>query len=272
MNVFFYHKPVFIPWRIVFYNVFRGASLGPNIFGTEPWHFYIRNLLLNFNIWLLLALCAGPIVTLQFLTRSYSTTKMSLLRSFMFVMPFYLWLTLFSLQPHKEERFMYPVYPFLCLNAAITAHNILFYLGHSSPELLTGKIPAKLRLLLVVGFSVFAAALGLLRTAGTVTAYHAPLEIYRPLQSSQYASIGGAVCLGKEWYRYPSSYFLPQGMRARFIKSAFDGLLPGQFSEASVGFGLFPTWLIPPGMNDQNVEDPGKHVRMSGPCCIQSIY
>ena len=126
--------------------------------------------------------------------------------------------------------------------------------------MLIRKVPAKLRLLCVIGLAIFAVALGVLRTAGTVTAYHAPLEIYKPLQSLQYASVDGAVCLGKEWYRFPSSYFLPKNMRAKFIKSAFDGLLPGQFSEASIGFGLFPTWLVPSGMNDQNIEDPGKHV------------
>ena len=160
---------------------------------------------------------------------------------------------------------MYPAYPFLCLNAAVTAYNVLFYLGHTDPQALIGKIPARLRLLSMVGLAFFAIALGILRTAGTVTAYHAPLEIYRPLQSPKYADTEGAVCLGKEWYRFPSSYFLPKHMRARFIKSAFDGLLPGQFSEASIGFGLFPTWLVPSGMNDQNIEDPGKHVWLSGP-------
>ena len=50
-------------------------------------------------------------------------------------------------------------------------------------------------------------------------------------------------------------------MRAKFVKSEFDGLLPGQYNEAEIGFGFFPgTWLVPPGMNDQNIEDPGKHV------------
>lgn len=155
---------------------------------------------------------------------------------------------------------MYPAYPFLCLNAAIAAHNILLCLGNSNPQTLIGKVPAKLRLLGLASLAFFAVALGLLRTVGTVTAYRAPLEIYKPLQSPEYASIDGAVCFGKEWYRFPSSYFLPQNMRAKFIKSAFDGLLPGQFSEASIGFGLFPTWLVPSGMNDRNVEDPAKHV------------
>lgn len=263
VNVFFYHRLVFVPWRIVSYNIFSGSSKGPEIFGTEPWHFYIRNLLLNFNIWFLLALCAGPIVVCQFLCRSHSTTRMSLLRSLMFATPFYLWLAVFSLQAHKEERFMYPAYPFLCLNAAMSAHNILFYLGHTSPQSLLGKVPAKIKLLGMTGIAILAMIAGILRTAGTVSAYHAPMAIYKPLHSPELAGVEASVCLGKEWYRFPSSYFLPQGMRGRFVKSAFDGLLPGQFSEASIGFGLFPTWLVPPGMNDLNIEDPGKYVDIS---------
>ena len=260
MNVFFYRKIVFIPWRLVSYNVLSGASRGPDIFGTEPWHFYIRNLLLNFHIWFLFALCAGPVIVFQLLSRQNPATKMSLFRSLMFVTPFYLWLAIFSRQPHKEERFMYPAYPFLCLNAAVTAHVALFYLGNTRPQSLIGKVPAKVKLLTVTGLVSVAVAIGLLRTIGTVTAYHAPLEIYKPLQDPEYASLHGAVCFGKEWYRFPSSYFLAKQMRAKFIKSAFDGLLPGQFSEAPVEFGLPPTWLVPTGMNDRNIEDSGKHV------------
>jgi alpha-1,2-mannosyltransferase len=33
---------------------------------------------------------------------------------------FYIWLGVLSLQPHKEERFMYPAYPLLGLNAAVS--------------------------------------------------------------------------------------------------------------------------------------------------------
>ena len=51
-------------------------------------------------------------------------------------------------------------------------------------------------------------------------------------------------------------------MKAKFIKSDFAGLLPGEFSEAKTGFGFFPgAWLEPSGMNDKNIEDPGKYVR-----------
>lgn len=176
--------------------------------------------------------------------------------------PFYMWLGIFSAQPHKEERFMYPSYPFLCLNAAITMHTTLNYLGHPRPKSIISKVPAKVKLALVGIFALAITTTGILRTVGTVIAYSAPLEVYRPLQSLEYADMQGNVCLGKEWYRFPSSYFLPKNMRPKFIKSAFDGLLPGEFSEAGTVAGILPTWLIPHGMNDQNIEDLDKHVRI----------
>ena len=155
---------------------------------------------------------------------------------------------------------MYPAYPFLCLNAAIVMHTVLNYLGHLSPRGITGKIPAAVKLALVSAFALAVVVVGVLRTVGTVSAYSAPLQIYKSLQTPEYAYAQGNVCLGKEWYRFPSSYFLPKNMRLKFVKSAFDGLLPGEFSEAGTVSGILPTWLIPTGMNDQNIEDPGKHV------------
>ena len=249
-----------VPWRIVSYNVLSGSSRGPDIFGTEPWHFYTRNLLLNFNAWFLLAMCAGPLLGLQLVFTRFSSTRWMSLRSMMISAPCYLWFVIFSAQPHKEERFMYPAYPFLCLNAAIALHIVLNYLGQLSPKSIIRKMSAKVKLVLVGSFVLAIVTVGILRTMGTVSAYNAPLEVYRLLQSPQHASMQGNVCLGKEWYRFPSSYFLPKSMRPKFVKSAFDGLLPGEFSEAGPVSGFHPTWLIPPCMNDQNLEDPGKHV------------
>jgi len=100
-----------------------------------------------------------------------------------------------------------------------------------------------------------------LQLLGTITAYSAPLHVYKPLHRAGITQPGDTVCLGKEWYRFPSSFHLPQGVRAKFIKSEFSGLLPGEFSEARAGFGLFPgSWLVPSGMNDENLEDVGKYV------------
>ena len=250
-----------VPWEIVLYNVFSGSGRGPNIFGIEPWNFYIRNLLLNFNVWFVLAAAAWPFLGLQYALRAESTTRQTLLRNLVFTAPLYMWLAIFSFQPHKEERFMYPAYPCIALNAAIALHIVLSYIGNPDPKNLVGKIPAKVKFTVVSIFVILAVDVGVLRSLSLATAYHAPLSIYKPLQRPEYANIQENLCLGKDWYRFPSSYFLPEGMRAKFVKSAFDGLLPGQFNEATVGFGFFPgTWLVPPGMNDQNTEDPNKYV------------
>jgi len=209
-------------------------------------------------VWFVLATCSVPILMLQITPYGERIVRGNIMKSLGLITPFYLWLIIFSAQAHKEERFMYPAYPFLCFNAAFTIHNLLYYLGR--PRSMARIVPARLRLFIVFCSVLFMTIVGLLRTLGTLNAYRAPLEIYYPLQDPLLADMDGTVCLGKEWYRFPSSYFLPKKMRLSFIKSAFDGLLPGHFSESTTGFGLPPTWLIPPGMNDENIEDPGKHV------------
>ena len=36
--------------------------------------------------------------------------------------PMYVWLAIMFAQPHKEERFMYPIYPLICFNGAVTIY------------------------------------------------------------------------------------------------------------------------------------------------------
>ncbi|KAF2801952.1 uncharacterized protein BDZ99DRAFT_455419 [Mytilinidion resinicola] len=261
IDSFFMRKLAFVPFNIVWYNVFSGSGKGPDIYGTEPWHFYVRNLILNFNVWFILAIGAIPLLFFQHSFRRQSTTRQTLLRGLVFVSPFYLWLGIFTLQPHKEERFMYPAYPALALNAAMSLHILLAYFGSSDPRDLASKIPAQLKLAFVSVIVLGAIDFGGLRTIGMLTAYSAPLKVYKSLQRRGMALPGDTVCLGKEWYRFPSSYHLPNKVKAKFIKSEFSGLLPGEFSEANVGFGLYPgAWLTPPGMNDENKEDLSKYI------------
>lgn len=260
IDTLFYHEVVVVPWRIVAYNVFGGKDRGPDIFGTEPWNYYIRNLLLNFNIWFLLAAISGPLFLIRSVTLRQQAAKQAFLRTLTFLSPFYLWLGIFTIQPHKEERFMFPAYPFLALNAAIAFHSLLAWVG-SPDSIIFGRIPARIKLAVIVPVVILAINVGLLRIIGTVTAYRAPLQIYGALGSANLTRPGDTVCFGKDWYRFPSSHFLPNGTHAKFIKSEFDGLLPGEFYEGKTGSGLFPcTWLIPPGMNDRNREDPGKYI------------
>ena len=158
---------------------------------------------------------------------------------------------------------MYPAYPLLTLNAAITLHVLLHYLGIASDRNIISRIPGIVKAALVTLILSALILVGGLRTLGTITAYGAPLQVYKPLQAHANPNHTSSICLGKEWYRFPSSYYLPSSMRAHFIKSEFQGLLPGQFAEEGGTYGLPPTWTVPIGMNDQNVEDPRKHVRIS---------
>ncbi|KAI0866623.1 glycosyltransferase family 22 protein [Xylaria cubensis] len=262
VNAFFYHNFEVVPWNIVKYNIFSSSG-GPNLYGTEPWTFYFRNLAINFNIWFILALLSIPLFALQ---KIFASKQQLGLRTVVFLAPFYMWLGIFTLQPHKEERFMYPAYPFLALNAALALHIILSVVGNSDPKTIIGMIPARLKLLAVTSVLLLSLDLGLTRIMGIYTAYSAPLKIYEPLGAGVIGEqgIGGRgdnVCFGKEWYRFPSSYFLPRDMHAKFVRSEFRGLLPGEFSEARTGFGFFSgTWLPTSGLNDRNEEDLAKYV------------
>ncbi|OKL64308.1 hypothetical protein UA08_00919 [Talaromyces atroroseus] len=261
----FFQRFAMVPWNIVAYNVFGGEGKGPNIFGTEPWTFYIRNLLLNFNVWFILAVSIAPLLILQALFGSRaSNSSQTLVRSLAFVSPFYVWMAIFTIQPHKEERFMYPAYPFIVLNAALAFHLILEYLGTNKPGTLMGLIPGRVKLLAVAAFVLFSTFAGLHRSIGMITAYGAPLRVYDALEAPGIAQKGGYLCLGKEWYRFPSSFFLPQSMRAKFVRSEFSGLLPGEFDDSSsIQELLSGTSAIPSGMNDRNEGDPSKYTDIS---------
>jgi len=253
-----------VPGNMISYNIFAGKGRGPNIYGTEPWHFYIRNLLINFNLWFVLAALALPLVFWQRRPGVQAASRLTFFRTILFITPFYLWFTIFTLQPHKEERFMYPLYPCLALNAAISTHILILNFSASTPNTISGRIPARLKLLIVTTAILSMSLLGIWRSLGLATAYSAPLSIFSPLSTPAHARNSGGiinVCIAKEWYRFPSSYHLPANARLKFVKSDFSGLLPGEFSEAQSGFGMFPgAWVVPRGMNDENIEDLGKYI------------
>ena len=125
-----YGKLTIVPWNIVKYNIFGGTGRGPDLYGTSPWHFYISNLLLNFNYLLPLALLSLPALSITYLVdrKRLGFTNPTNEQSSPFTLlalrlaPFYLWLVILTAQAHKEERFMFPAYPLLCFNAAVTLY------------------------------------------------------------------------------------------------------------------------------------------------------
>lgn len=82
------------------------------------------------------------------------------------------------------------------------------------------------------------------------------------------------LCYGKEWYRFPSHWLVPDGVRVEFVKSEFDGLLPRHFIEAgsdevkhlSIDSLLWKwpaTRYAPSDLNDVNKEEPSHYVGVS---------
>lgn len=125
-----YGKLALVPWNIVSYNVFGGKERGPDLYGTEPWSYYFLNLTLNFNLVALLALASLPalLITHTVDYKRLGTTKHGADESSPYTIltlrlaPVYVWICLLTAQSHKEERFMYPIYPLLCFNAAVTVY------------------------------------------------------------------------------------------------------------------------------------------------------
>lgn len=88
------------------------------LYGVEPWHFYLSNLSLNFNL-ALPAFLISPL--LLFAGRSFALLPSSPLRAgrtALVISGGLLWLAFYSAVPHKEERFMFVCYPLICLAAA----------------------------------------------------------------------------------------------------------------------------------------------------------
>ena len=72
------------------------------------------------------------------------------------------------------------------------------------------------------------------------------------------------LCFGKEWYRFPSHYLVPDGVSVAFIRSEFNGLLPQHF-QVSVDDtdSVWPreaTRMMPSNVNDLNKEEVSQYV------------
>ncbi|KAI5638567.1 alg9-like mannosyltransferase family domain-containing protein [Phthorimaea operculella] len=97
-----YGRLVIAPWNIVAYNIF--TEHGPDLYGVEPWTYYFVNGFLNFNlVWVLALSCPVFLVACQAIRGS--TARATFCAPYWLgLMPLLLWLPVFLVQPHKEER------------------------------------------------------------------------------------------------------------------------------------------------------------------------
>ncbi|XP_054899742.1 alpha-1,2-mannosyltransferase ALG9 isoform X2 [Poeciliopsis prolifica] len=260
VDSFFYGKLVIAPLNILLYNVF--TEHGPDLYGTEPWHFYFLNGVLNFNLVFVLALFSLPLTGLME-TLLHRFNVQNLGRPYWLTLsPMYLWMLVFFTRPHKEERFLFPIYPLICLSGAVALSSLqkCYHFLFQRYRLEHYTVSSNwLALTTVVAFTV----LSLSRSVALFRGYHAPLDLYpefhRIAKDPTLHSVPDgrpvSVCVGKEWYRFPSSFLLPHNWQLHFIQSAFKGQLPQPYAS-----GLQATQIIPANMNDQNLEEPSRYV------------
>ncbi|KAJ3351453.1 mannosyltransferase [Allomyces javanicus] len=202
---------VFAPLNLIVYNVFRNQSA---LYGTEPATYYLKSLLLNWTPLGVFAAALGLVaiahqfrssLELPAATSGHAPATMAVL-----------WLAVMLAQPHKEERFLSPIYPAVALLAsqgvAAMAHRV------------------RTVAFLVVVTTV---TLGSLRSLALVRYYGAPLQLDWNRHDVVKALQGKTVCLGNDWFLAPGHWVLPSTTRIEFVKHGFEGQLPAHFAPSN---------------------------------------
>ncbi|KAK4255888.1 hypothetical protein QN277_008824 [Acacia crassicarpa] len=224
--------------NLLIYNVAGGGE--SHLYGTEEPSYYLRNAFNNFNFGFVLAM-----LFLGFLPIAKKKYAPDLL---IIVSPVYIWLGFMSLQPHKEERFLYPIYTLICVAASAVIE--------SFPDLFRDKYnPGSNYILVKMAKILRPVILSLIlcfshaRTFSLIHGYSAPMEVYKILEHHDDAGMGSVLCVGSEWHRFPSSFFVPDFVeQVRWIDDGFRGLLPFPFNSTLGG-----TAAAPPYFNNKNI-------------------
>jgi len=283
-----YGKIVSPTWNIFVYNTGWGREDGINrdeLYGVDDVLYYVKNLVLNWNVLALCSVCSLPLLLVQGLVErignkrmtstvaatagTTATTTTTSLSSSMLIalLPMYLWMATVFSRPHKEERFLFPIYPLIAVGAVIFLDTFLSWCGMSAMIATRIKnVQSHLILMILLPCALISMSRSMLLTDG----YTAPLRVYAHLHHHISTTKNDAhrhpndpimdilVCTGGEWHRFPSSFYLPKNVRLAFVKSSFDGQLPQPFTRhgsrvesLSVQKGKF---------NDLNEEEMDRYV------------
>lgn len=296
VDSYYYGKLVCAPLNILLYNMLGKG--GPDLYGVAPMSYYFVNGFLNFNVVFVLALTAISLIDLQVfyealvvalgLQPEAPTNWLRVARDTLKIhfgkvhtrsqhlrmasLPLLVWILVFFTRPHKEERFLFPVYPLFSLCAAI-ALSLLPEVASVYVGLLLVPFPLKrltrpvksLLFYLLSRLPAIVCVLYALLCVSRVTAlyrgYHGSLDLYSRLNAGEVQQLTLPlrevnVCVGKEWHRFPSSFFLPaqHKWKLRFIRSEFKGQLPKPYSLQGNA-----TSIVPENMNDMNREEPSRY-------------
>lgn len=224
----FYQNMGFVPWNMVSYNVLNASSdAGPDIFGVEDITYYIKNLLLNFNLSLPFALL-GLVIPFINPILCLNVFKIDSFDLLIFLSSIFVWCGIFFSQAHKEERFLYPIYHLINISASISIVYFTSFFKESNIFVIK-FYNFLLKSVIVITYT----SISISRIFSLLINYSAPIRVFDKLSTIDTDAIYNTenVCLGREWYHYPSSFFLDDNMRLKFVESGFRGMLPGDFKE-----------------------------------------
>ncbi|KAA8526762.1 hypothetical protein F0562_009009 [Nyssa sinensis] len=246
VDYYYYRRWTSSVLNLLLYNVLGGGE--SHLYGTEGPLYYLRNGFNNFNFCFVLALLFLGVLPIA--RKKYVPDLLIV------ISPVYIWLVFMSFQPHKEERFLYPIYPLVCVAASAVIQCF--------PDFFRDKYhPNDNSILVWLAKGVRPVVLGLIlcashaRTFSMIHGYSAPLMIYKHLEYHDDAGMGSVVCVGSEWHRFPSSFFVPDYVgQVRWIDDGFRGLLPFPFNSTLGG-----TSAAPPYFNNKNKASDEQYLR-----------
>ncbi|XP_021773824.1 dol-P-Man:Man(6)GlcNAc(2)-PP-Dol alpha-1,2-mannosyltransferase-like [Chenopodium quinoa] len=232
---YYYKKWTSSVLNLLLYNVMGGGE--SHLYGIEGPLFYLRNGFNNFNLCFVIALLFPVTLLVRAVRKKYVPELLII------ISPVYIWLGFMSLQPHKEERFLYPIYPLICVAASAFIESMPnFFRDKYNPNDSSALVMiAKFVRPLILGFIL---CVSHSRTFSLIHGYSAPLEIYKHLQYHEDAGYGSTLCVGSEWHRFPSSFFIPDYVaQVRWIDDGFRGLLPFPFNSTLGGTSAAPSYF-----------------------------
>uniref|UniRef100_A0A0R3UN50 Mannosyltransferase n=1 Tax=Mesocestoides corti TaxID=53468 RepID=A0A0R3UN50_MESCO len=216
----YYGRLICPAWNIVAYNVLsslKNRSLS-QLYGTEPASFYVNNYLLNYNVAIIFVLNFGILTFLYLLLKHCNKTAETF---------------------HQKalKLFFVSSAPFLIWNV------VFFSQSHKEERFLFPCFPC-IDLLVTLILAL-------------IQGYSAPMFLTQHLPFNDDPRV---LCIGRDWHHFPSHFLLPggnTGWRVNFLRSDFDGQLPGKYTE---GVGVFNATRSPSShFNDMNLPEEGTY-------------
>jgi len=257
IDTYMYDKVTFPPLNIALYNAFGGT--GDELYGVEPASYYVMNLLLTVGLVSFPLIVISPLTLLlqpqASNTSQYKSTPPALI---VLCAPAVLWLAVMFSRPHKEERFLYPIYPVLTTMAAHTLVCVCDMFESTLSRFLNGATTSVLRRIAILFVFALAITCGVSRVVASRKNYGGYMNLWSQVHAVVPSS-NTTVCMGGDWYTFPSHFFLPEQAHLGYVEDNFHGLLPQPFPPGPRGASRTP--LLP--VNDRNEEERSHYIPLN---------